>query len=317
MKKARLFVLLALLSVIVSSCSDIIEKSISKDTVILIAPGDNDTINTYSQTFYWDAVDGALTYELQIASPNFNNIKHFIDTTVGTTRFTYTLPNSGAWQWQVRALNGSSQTNYSTNSLTLITASFTEQNVVLSSPTSGSFLSSVSAPVFTWQSLPGAINYIITVDTLNGKIVDTTQNTEITLTALTAKQGNFSWEVVGINDSNEVSSTINELVSFKLLNSPDSVSSPSPVNKATKVVSPVTLQWVDVNNSSSNINYYKVYLSQGGVVSPGYPITVNAPTTSTSNITLVNGTIYTWYVVPYDKAGNACTKYSTWTFTAQ
>ena len=315
MKKVRQLIYLFLI-VAISSCSDIIEKSISKDTVILISPGNNDTLSSYSQTFYWDAVDGASTYELQLAYPNFNNIKYFIDTTIKTTRFTYTLPYSGAWQWQVRALNGSSQTSYAKNSLTLITASFTEQNVTLNSPASGSFLSSVSAPVFSWQSLPEAVSYIVIIDTLNGKIVDTTQNTEITLTVLTTKQGSFSWQVVGISDSNKISSTINESVSFILLNSPASVTSPSPANKATGVTSPVILQWVDSANNVSNINYYKVYLQQGGVTIAGYPVTIDAPSTSTNSITLSSASTYTWFVVPYDKAGNACKQYPTWTFTS-
>ncbi len=313
MKKVRLFILFALLSVTISSCSDIIEKSIAKQTVTLIAPGNSDTVSSYSQTFYWDVVDGALTYELQLASPDFKSPTAFIDTTVGTTKYTYTLPNAGQWQWQVSALNGSSQTNYTTNSFTVIAASFASQKIALESPLNGNYISSVNTPVFSWQSLPGANEYIVTIDTTNGKIIDTTQSNQLEVSALKSKQGSYVWEIKAVNDSNTNSEVVS--ANFNLLTLPDSVSNLYPPNKATKVSTSIALQWVD-NSNGSNINNYKVYLYPStGAAPSGFPLTVSTPTTGT--ITLNSGVTYTWHVIPIDKAGNVGTSYSTWTFSVQ
>ena len=58
----------------VIGCRDIIEEDLSEATIALNAPGNNLTSTSLTQTFWWDEVVGATFYNIQIVSPNFNNI---------------------------------------------------------------------------------------------------------------------------------------------------------------------------------------------------------------------------------------------------
>ena len=65
-----LFLLLTSMGLL-SSCDAIIEPSISKSTVQLEAPVDQYQTSSYTINFWWDQVDHALSYHLQIVTPSF------------------------------------------------------------------------------------------------------------------------------------------------------------------------------------------------------------------------------------------------------
>lgn len=106
---------------IFTSCSDIIEvPDISNDTVTLVAPSDNSTLNLTSLTLSWDAVADAEQYQVQIAQPDFEDILQLIqDATLTTNSFTVDLEAGTSYQWRVRAINSGSSTSYTTYSFTL------------------------------------------------------------------------------------------------------------------------------------------------------------------------------------------------------
>jgi hypothetical protein len=56
-----------------TSCSDIIEPAISKSTVTLEAPVSQYQSISYSVGFWWDEVDHALSYHLQVVTPDFTH----------------------------------------------------------------------------------------------------------------------------------------------------------------------------------------------------------------------------------------------------
>lgn len=105
-------------SFLVESTEDV---DISQQTVVLLAPanavsfGTTDTIN-----FSWDAVSDANTYSFQIAIPDFENATDIItnETTVNTS-FTVSNLEANSYEWRVRALNPTYQTNYTTQKFTV------------------------------------------------------------------------------------------------------------------------------------------------------------------------------------------------------
>src|SRR5258707_15835070 len=102
-----LFILFGL-TVLLSSCDAIIEPSISKSQIKLEAPADKDTSSSYTINFWWDPVDHALSYHLEIVSRTFANPGNLIlDTMVSKTRFAFNL-SPGNYQWRIIAENGSS-----------------------------------------------------------------------------------------------------------------------------------------------------------------------------------------------------------------
>ena len=105
-----------LLLCLVSSigCKEAFVKSLDKDQVVLMAPGDNVVSNESQQNFFWQPVDTSIEYEFQIVSPSFDSVASLvIDTTVSANLFPYAL-DSGRYQWRVRAFNTVSSTPFST-----------------------------------------------------------------------------------------------------------------------------------------------------------------------------------------------------------
>src|SRR5258708_21380974 len=121
-----LYLLVTLLTGIglLSSCDEIIEPSISKQQVQLEAPADQYISTNYTVNFWWDAVDHALTYHLQVVTSTFATPGSLVlDTIVKNNKFSFTL-NPGNYQWLVMAENGSSQTAFTVaNNFSIIAGS--------------------------------------------------------------------------------------------------------------------------------------------------------------------------------------------------
>src|SRR6185369_6148207 len=85
------------------SCDDFIEKDISKKNVMILSPPDGYVTNSLTQTFWWQEIDGAEQYNLQVVRPNFSSVQQLVlDTTTSGNKFNYSfLP--GIYQWRIRA----------------------------------------------------------------------------------------------------------------------------------------------------------------------------------------------------------------------
>ena len=102
------------------SCNDIFEIDLSQSNVELLAPADSLTTRENTQRFWWNYIDGALWYELQVVRPSFSQISILdMDTLIEINNFQLSL-RPGVYHWRVRALNGSSSTDYTENMLSII-----------------------------------------------------------------------------------------------------------------------------------------------------------------------------------------------------
>lgn len=89
-------------------------KDISKDTLEIIAPTDSTELNSGVQNFSWKALDGSDNYEIQIATPNFENATQLVlDSTTDKTILSKELDTT-TYQWRVKAVNSAYSTNYTT-----------------------------------------------------------------------------------------------------------------------------------------------------------------------------------------------------------
>lgn len=97
------------------ACDDIIEVvDISNETVSIIAPTDKSVVDTTSVIFTWNPVEDAETYQVQVATPTFENAAQIVlDTIVTKTNFTKTMEPK-IYEWRMRAKNSNYQTSYIT-----------------------------------------------------------------------------------------------------------------------------------------------------------------------------------------------------------
>lgn len=291
-----------LLLFVFAGCKEFIEPSIAKRTVNLLAPANGTSGAVYAQTFWWDPVEDALSYRLQVVSPGFTGTQMLVlDTLIKTgNKFNFTM-DPGNYEWRVRAENGSSQTPYSTAAFTIYATSIKTQAVQLQAPANNVTINAGST-IFSWSKLFGADKYHLEVDTNNfadekvlflDKMV-----TSLQFTAAITKDRLYQWRVKALNDTAE--SKWSQAQNFTFDSTPPvQVVLTAPVT-GTTTSSPVTLKW----NTVSTAAKYQLYVyknDQTSPYSPSFPLT---QTGTTYSFTGTTGDKVYWQVAAVDAAGN-------------
>jgi len=286
-----------------SSCDAIIEPSISKYQVQLEAPADQYTSTSYTVNFWWDQVDNALSYRLQVVTPNFAAPGSLVlDTVVTKNKFSFNF-NPGNYQWRLLAQNGSSQTAFTTpRNFTVAASSIKQQSVQLAAP-ANNYITNQSSIVFQWGSLYGATQYRFEIDTNNF----TNPNSVILNVAIPGQQINFTfpkdqvyqWRIRAENDTAQAQWSAVNMVTYDHT-PPPKVSLIAPTSGQT-IPLPVSLQW----SSAASATRYKLYVFKSDSTSlynQNFPALV---TTTSYNFNLgKSGDRIYWKVTALDVAGN-------------
>ncbi|MDB5133277.1 MAG: hypothetical protein JWR02_3026 [Mucilaginibacter sp.] len=288
---------------LLSSCDAIIEPSISKRQVQLEAPADQYMSTSYTLNFWWDEVSNALSYRLQVVTPNFAAPGNLVlDTVVTRNRFAFNF-NPGNYQWRVLAQNGSSQTAFTPpRNFTVVASSIKQQTVQLTSP-ANNYITNQSNIFFQWSSLYGATQYRFEIDTNNFA----NPNTVISNLAIPGQQINFTfpkdqvyqWRVRAENDTAQAQWSAVYTVTYDHT-PPGKVNLVAPANGQT-VPLPVSLQW----GTSISATRYKLYVFKSDSTSlynQNFPLQVNAASYS-FNLGKSGDKVY-WKVTALDAAGN-------------
>jgi len=110
--KRNSILLLAMLLVIYS-CEEALERDISNKKIILLAPANNVITNSTQHSFFWETIEGAPQYQLQVVSPRLDSIVRLVaDTVVSRNSLIIDLA-PGNYQWRVRGKNSAYSSAYS------------------------------------------------------------------------------------------------------------------------------------------------------------------------------------------------------------
>ncbi|MFI5219068.1 MAG: hypothetical protein ACHQNT_06230 [Bacteroidia bacterium] len=230
MKIVNLLVSTVILTSALSGCDDFIEPDIENKTISIISPPDSFTSSVSTQTFWWEELEGAEEYNLQIVRGTFSYVQQFVlDTTITLTKFQYSLL-PGMYEWRVRGENNGGNTSYFTRTLTIdSTLDLSSQTVVLTSP-QDNYVTNTTVFTFKWQSLYNAEEYRIQIiDSANNNIISDVTQAE-TEYDYTLAEGSYTWNVRAQN-----ASSISPYSSRKLtvdLTAPSAPVLVSPLNNA-------------------------------------------------------------------------------------
>ncbi|HET6243893.1 MAG: hypothetical protein H0V01_04405 [Bacteroidetes bacterium] len=302
MNSKNLYFTAFLISLLTYSCGDIFEKNLAKEPVSLLAPTNNYQTTTFTQSFWWEEIKGASNYHLQIVSPAFSNINQIIlDTTITDNLYTYTL-NPGSYQWRVKAINGSSNTAYTTYTLTIDTTSdLTNQIIALQEPINNLY-TNILNQTLKWQSLSIATSYTIQVAITNflfssNIIFDTTITTN-SINFSFPQDYIYQWRVKAVNatGSSNFSNPYNLEVDVTIPNTPLLL---KPENQDS-VSAPFTLYWHRGNSTGSPISDSLFVYSDSLIT------LINSIKTSNTSYPIDSLTTgpYFWRVRSQDAAGN-------------
>ena len=115
MKKVYYTLILACLF----SCEAIFLEDISNKSLILLAPLENSQLNAGDNTFSWQLIEDAETYQIQIATPDFENANQIILDSIVIDNSVMQSLDSGTYQWRAKASNSEYDTQYTTVSFTV------------------------------------------------------------------------------------------------------------------------------------------------------------------------------------------------------
>jgi len=269
----------------------------------LEAPTDQYISTTYTVNFWWDQVDNALSYRLQVVTPSFAAPGSLVlDTVVTKNKLSFNfIP--GNYQWRLLAQNGSSQTAFTTpRNFTVTASSIKQQSVQLTFP-ANNYITNQSTIVFQWGSLYGATQYRFEIDTNNF----TNPSSVISNVAIPGQQVNFTfpkdqvyqWRVRAENDTAQAQWSAVNMVTYDHT-PPPKVSLIAPTSGQT-IPLPVSLQW----GSAASATKYKLYVFKSDSTSlynQNFPALVNA-TSYNFNLGKSGDRVY-WKVTALDAAGN-------------
>jgi hypothetical protein len=300
-----------LFSLFTVSCKSVIEEDIEGKKVSINAPT-SAQLEEYTQTFWWNAMDGVLNYEVQLVKGSFDHVQQLVfDSLVTGTKLAYTLA-PGDYEWRIRGVNGSYKSDYNGSKFTVLVSELNKQFVLLSSPSNGGY--AINSPVvFSWAALFGAETYQIQVDENNTFTTGMTLNTFTPATSYvfsTPSETLYYWRVRACTTTD--TSMWSSVNSFTYdVTPPDKVVLTSPANNLTDINTETgTLRWTSLG---AGIKYI-VYIQYGSAAE------TQSQAISTNSIgytATAAGQTIKWKVQSVDAAGNKGTISDQWQFKVQ
>lgn len=307
----RLFIFLALGFSVYSCQKDFIVKDIKNDLVNIISPGDHDTTANNSIIFWWDELDGAESYNLQIVEPNFGSVQQLIvDTNITSNKFSHIF-TPGTYQWRIKATNAGGSTAYITRTLVIDTTSnLNFVSVGLTYPLNKSVTANNSV-AFSWNSLQSADYYELKITNISSGSYTTVPNIQGTsyaysFTTLSGAEEKFSWQVRAFNSFSQTQN--NTPYTFKIDHKVPFLPSILSPNTYSAVIGDTTyLKW-SRNSASTDIASDNISISSDSTFSSVLNSAVLTATTPVriNSIYTYSGTPLAvwWRVNSIDSAGN-------------
>lgn len=304
---------LALICTLISCTKDFIVKDIKNETVNIIAPADGLNTPNNSITFWWEELDGAEKYNLQIVKPSFNSVQQLlVDTNIIGTKYTHVF-TPGTYQWRIKAVNAGGSTAYFTRTLVIDTTSnLTLVSVGLIAPANNSVTANNNL-IFSWNPLNAADYYELTLTnaiTSSITVIPNIINTSYSYSFAVAQgdEETYHWSVKAFNNLTGTQTINNTIRTFKIdYKAPFLPSILSPNTYSLNVRDTTYLVW-NRNSGSTDIEYDVISISSDSTfssvlgtqnVSSGNQIRINAIYSYTGTATPV-----WWRVSSVDSVGN-------------
>lgn len=301
----KLIPALFILALFVAACrKDFVVVDISNKTLSINAPANNTATTLNLVTFWWDELDGAEKYNLQVVRPDFSKaVQLLLDTNIVGNKFNYSL-KPGSYQWRIKATNAGHSTVFQTFNLRIDTTSDLSQQVVnLVSPVNGAVTGN-TVVTFNWSAVSAAKKYRFQIN--EGLVLDTLLElkTSLSYKLQAAKNATtaFSWRVKALNDAGESQYNSSYTITIDLKGpTPPILTFPTDGNV---MGSADSLKW----NRAKDTKYDSVYVASDSLFLNYQQFAVSENFILVAEFLLAPsplGTYYYWRVRSFDAYGNA------------
>ena len=231
------------------------QHPLTDSKVLLLSPPNHQNDSILSKVFWWQEVTGAKNYQLQIVSPTFDSVVSLVlDSTMTQFKFSKSL-TPGNYQWRVRALNGTAETEYTTYSFVIKnTESLTGQSIANMSPAKNYATNNLVFD-FSWDAMAKATSYLFKIrDSIGNVYVVNTSVTTNTYKNTLTTDGYYKWSVQALNSSSaSFTGGENTLVIDRVAPSTPSLTWPNSIAHQVPTTSKI-FQWSDGTLSGSAIS---------------------------------------------------------------
>lgn len=297
--KYKILLLTSMMALFAVSCNEVFEQDIAGKSVSIISPADGYSSPSNQVVFWWNKLDGADWYNLQIVKPSFSNVQTLIvDTNVVGESFSWLL-SFGEYEWRIRPENSAYIGDYVVRSFSVESDSdLTYQVVPLTSPVQYDTTNNLNQS-FSWQSIPYTESYTFTIwqnaygGTTEHSSSVTTNNANYTFVT----DGAYEW---GVKAVNALTSSI--YYTRKIYIDTQSPATPVlllPAEDDTLTTTSITFSWTHSSGGSSITDSLLVSDDNGFA-----NIVFSTATKASEVTTILSAGIYYWKVKSVDAAGN-------------
>lgn len=290
------------------SCEEILfEKDISTAQLEILAPRNNSLIKASTIFFSWTKVEGATTYEVQLATPNFESAQQIIFNSI-VEEISYSddlLP--GDYEWRVRAVNSGYSTAFASALFTVESnEAFSSNRLVLLTP-QDNYITNSANITLEWQEVDQATAYRIQV--VENSLVKIEETTEDTSFDMEFPEGEFIWKVRAENETQNTFYTGRNILVDRT--SPNTPTLTRPVDKSTTNDPSLTFEW-DRTAISGSVEIDSLFIFKDA----GLKDLVKKERVANSYTTLLERqNTYYWFMKSYDMAGNESEESEVFSFT--
>lgn len=304
------YIVLTFLGLFVFSCDEIVmEEDFEGTQLVVLAPVDNANFNATSVTFTWQPLEGATSYVLQIAKPDFANATEIIlNTEIEETTFTQQL-NIGAYQWRIKAKNSAYETAFITRNLNVVSNDDFSSNVVVLSSPNNDLTTNIAYQNLTWNGVIGASGYQLQiVDASNTIVVD--QMVTSTNYNHTFSEGEFTWKVRATNGSDYTLYSSRTILVDQT--NPNTPTISSPANNSSMTNNDIDFVWTRTPISGAT-EFDSIYVFTDSATSN--LLLKDLADSNPKSINISNTGTYYWKMKSFDQAGNQSGESSVFSFT--
>jgi hypothetical protein len=296
--------------VVIAGCKTFFEEDITNQSVELLSPATGTTTEIASQTFWWEKVEGASSYRLQIVSPSFESTEVLIlDTLISNDKFTITLYPS-VYEWRVRAENSAWQTKWTNAQFQIYsTLDLTQQKVNILTPGSVSNTKNIR---FQWDNLYNADNYSFVAykDQWDGILAVEQTTVDAIFFEKEFNDGKYIWGVKAKNSTSETLYTQKNLIVDTTPPEMPVLSLPSDGSAGTNTT--ISFTW---NNSDLTSGIAQDTLKVFSDKSLTQKVKSVVSNNKSAEISFTSRALYYWTVRSLDKAGNVGKTSNAFSFT--
>lgn len=298
-----------------ASCeTDFIEDDLTGKTVSILAPADDDTIPTATPIFWWNEIEGALSYRVQIVYPDFSAPQQLLyDTSVSGDRFYPALSPGSTYYWRIRPENGSSEGDWVVRRLTIDSSvSLSNQTLVITLPASNGIATSNSLVSFAWNNISGAAFYRVEITNTASGVVVTTTTTTVNSFSYTLAQGNYEFKVRAENTTSITAWSTRTFIVDQSAPTAPLLIAPADNSFYASVPSSLNFDWTNSADAVTD----SLFIATDSIFASGIILQLSLSATQ-SNYTWTGaqpGTTYFWRLCSIDAAGNRSVYSSTFRF---